>query len=81
MSTCVKAWSRVWPYCIRPQNVLLILADLFLSRWIPTHFRSDHSPELIASMLRRWMNALKVAPFSIELRLPRETVYIESFNE
>jgi transposase InsO family protein len=51
---------------IRSQDVLLILAELFLSRGIPTHIRSDHGPEFIASTLRQWLNALQVAPLSIE---------------
>ena len=31
---------------IRSQDVLLILAELFLSRGTPTHIRSDHGPNL-----------------------------------
>ena len=41
---------------IRSQDVLLILADLFLSRGIPTHIRSDNGPEFIAITLRHWLN-------------------------
>ena len=36
---------------IRSHDVLLILADLFLSRGIPTHIRSDNGPEFIARKL------------------------------
>jgi putative transposase len=47
---------------IRSQDVLLILADLFLSHGIPMHIRSDNGPEFIASKLRQWLTALQVAP-------------------
>ena len=51
---------------IRSQDVLLILAELFLSRGIPTPLRSDHGPDFIASTLRRWLKMLTVEPLSIE---------------
>ena len=57
---------------IRSQDVLWILAELFLSRGIPTHIRSDNGPECIASTLRHWLNALQVAPLSIEPGSPWE---------
>jgi putative transposase len=65
---------------IRSQDVLLILADLFLSRGIPTHIRSDNGPEFIACKLREWLNALQVAPLYIEPGSPWENGYVESFN-
>ena len=65
---------------IRSQDVLLILADLFLSHGIPTHIRSDNGPEFIACKLREWLNALQVAPLYIEPGSPWENGYVESFN-
>ena len=65
---------------IRSQDVLLILADLFLSRGIPTHIRSDNGPEFIARKLRHWLTALQVAPLYIEPGSPWENGYCESFN-
>ena len=65
---------------IRSHDVLLILADLFLSRGIPTHIRSDHGPEFIARTLRHWLKALNVAPLYIEPGSPWENGYIESVN-
>jgi transposase InsO family protein len=65
---------------IRAQDVLLILAELFLSRGIPTHIRSDHGPECIARKLRQWLNALEVAPLYIEPGSPWENGYVESCN-
>ena len=65
---------------IRSHDVLLILADLFLSRGIPTHIRSDNGPEFIARQLRRWLKTLQVEPLYIEAGSPWENGYIESFN-
>jgi transposase InsO family protein len=65
---------------IRSQDVLLILADLFLSHGIPTHIRSDNGPEFIARKLRQWLTALQVTPLYIEPGSPWENGYCESFN-
>jgi len=65
---------------IRSQDVLLILAELFLSHGIPTHIRSDNGPEFIARKLRQWLTALQVAPLYIEPGSPWENGYCESFN-
>ena len=66
---------------IRSQDVLLILADLFLSRGIPAPIRSDNGPEFIASKLQRWLKTLQVDPLYIEPGSPWEKGYIESYNE
>jgi putative transposase len=47
---------------IRSRDVLSILAELFLSRGIPTHIRPVHGPEFIARQLRRWLKTLQVEP-------------------
>ena len=65
---------------IRSHDVLLILADLFLSHGIPTHIRSDNGPEFIAIKLRQWLKHLNVAPLYIEPGSPWENGYVESFN-
>jgi transposase InsO family protein len=65
---------------IRSHDMLLILAELFLRRGIPTHIRSDHGPEFIARKLRHWLNALQVTPLYIEPGSPWENGYCESFN-
>ena len=65
---------------IRSHDVLLILADLFLSRGIPTHIRSDNGPEFIARKLRHWLTARQVAPLYTEPGSPWENGYCESFN-
>jgi transposase InsO family protein len=65
---------------IRSHDVLVILADLFLRHGIPTPIRSDNGPEFLARKLRHWLNALQVAPLSIEPGSPWENGYGESFN-
>jgi putative transposase len=65
---------------IRSQDLLLILADLFLSHEIPTHIRSDDGPEFMAIKLKQWLKHLNVTPLYIEPGSPWENGYIESFN-
>jgi len=65
---------------IRSQDVILTLADLFLSRGIPKHIRSDNGPEFIAKKLQHWLNDLEVKPLFIQPGSPWENGYCESFN-
>lgn len=51
---------------IRSQDVILILADLFLKHGIPKHIRSDNGPEFIAKKLVAWMKSLEVQPLFIQ---------------
>ena len=62
------------------QEVILLLAELFLQRGVPQHIRSDNGPECIAIKLRQWLKQLGVAPLYIEPGSPWENGYIESFN-
>lgn len=65
---------------IRSQDVILILADLFLKHGIPQHIRSDNGPEFIAKKLVNWMKSLEVKPLFIQPGSPWENGYCESFN-
>ena len=65
---------------IRSQDVILVLAELFLSRGKPQHIRSDNGPEFIAKRLRHWLTSLQVKPLFIEPGSPWENGYVESFN-
>ena len=65
---------------IRSDEVIHILADLFLKHGIPKHIRSDNGPEFIAKKLLKWFNTLGVAPLFIEPGSPWENGYCESFN-
>jgi len=62
------------------QEVILLLADLFLHHGVPQHTRSDNGPEFIARKLRGWLKTLQVKPLYIEPGSPWENGYIESFN-
>mgnify|MGYP001818820665 FL=1 len=61
-------------------EVIESLADLFLSRGLPTYIRSDNGPEFTAKEVREWLGRLEVAPLFIEPGSPRENGYVESFN-
>jgi putative transposase len=65
---------------IRSQDVIFVLADLFIEHGTPTHIRSDNGPEFIAKKLRKWFKDLKVEPLFIEPGSPWENGYCESFN-
>jgi len=65
---------------INSQNIIFILADLFLTRGIPEHIRSDNGPEFIAKKLNLWFDILDVKPLFIEPGSPWENGYCESFN-
>lgn len=61
-------------------DVLETLADLFLTRGVPSFIRSDNGPEFIAKILREWLGRLGVETLYIEPGSPWENGYIESFN-
>lgn len=65
---------------IRSQDVIFVLADLFLARGIPEFIRSDNGPEFVAKKLMAWFKVLQVKPLFIEPGSPWENGYCESFN-
>lgn len=65
---------------IRSQDVIFILADLFIEHGIPEHIRSDNGPEFVAKKLMQWFKVLDVKPLFIEPGSPWENGYCESFN-
>ena len=65
---------------IRSQDVIFILADLFLQKGCPQFIRSDNGPEFIAKKLKNWLDDLEVQPLYIEPGSPWENGYCESFN-
>ena len=62
------------------EDVLDQLTELFVSRGVPEHLRSDNGPEFTAQAVRRWLSRLDVKPAFIEPGSPWENGYIESFN-
>ncbi len=65
---------------ISAQDVIERLAELFLTRGIPEHIRSDNGPEFTAKAVREWLVRLGVRTLFIEPGSPWENGYIESFN-
>jgi putative transposase len=61
-------------------DVLWVLADLFLEYGIPEHIRSDNGPEFVAKAVREWLSDIGVTTLFIEPGSPWENGYIESFN-
>lgn len=62
------------------QNVIETLAELFISRGIPEHIRSDNGAEFTAKVIRKWLAKVGVKTLYIEPGSPWENGYIESFN-
>ena len=60
-------------------DVIECLAELFVSRGLPNHLRSDNGPEFTAKAVREWLGRLEVAPLFIEPGSPWENGYVESF--
>jgi putative transposase len=56
------------------------LTELFCSRGIPEHIRSDNGSEFTARLIRRWLSDLGAKTVYIEPGSPWENGYIESFN-
>ncbi len=56
------------------------LTELFCSRGVPEHIRSDNGSEFTAKSIRKWLNDLGAKTLFIEPGSPWENGYIESFN-
>ena len=61
-------------------DVIDVLSELFLTRGIPGHIRSDHGPEFIAEAVRSWIAAVGAKMAYIAPASPWENGYVESFN-
>ena len=61
-------------------DVLQVLADLFVERGPPDHIRSDNGPEFAAKAVRDWFGQVGVKTLFIEPGSPWENGYNESFN-
>jgi transposase InsO family protein len=75
---------------ITAEDVLDLLAELFVVRGVPRHVRSDYGPEFLAQAVRSWLertgsNTLYIAPWengyaeSFHSRLPDELLNVEEF--
>ena len=61
-------------------DVLAVLAALFVARGVPEHIRSDNGPELAAKAVRGWLARLGVGTLFIEPGSPWENGSCESSN-
>ena len=61
-------------------DVIEVLSELFITRGLPNHIRSDNGPEFTSRAIRQWLNNLEVGPLFIEPGSPWENGYNESFN-
>ncbi len=62
------------------RGVAEVLIDLFTTRGVPKHIRSDNGPEFIAKEVRQWLAGVETATLYIEPGSPWENAYSESFN-
>ncbi len=65
---------------LRPDDVLHVLAELFVRHGPPKHIRSDNGSEFTAKAVRGWLDTIGVKTLSIEPGSPWENGYNESFN-
>ena len=61
-------------------EVLEVLAGLFVARGAPEHVRSDNGPEFAATAVRGWLARLGVGTLFIEPGSPWENGHCESLN-
>ena len=83
--TVVEEYSRaclaiVVARRLRSTEVLETLAELFVTQGLPAHSRSANGPEVTATRIRLWLDALQVQTLCIEPGSPWENGYVESFN-
>lgn len=65
---------------LNSQDVLAVLAQLFLERGVPEHIRSDNGGEFTAKAVRKWLGTMNAKTLYIEPGSPWENGYNESFN-
>lgn len=67
-------------YCLKSDDVMAVLTELFTIRGIPDHIRSDNGSEFTATSIRQWLARLGIKTLYIEPGSPWENGYNESFN-
>lgn len=65
---------------IKSDDVLAVLAELFIRYAPPEHIRSDNGAEFTAIAMRGWLGRIGVKTLYIEPGSPWENGYCESFN-
>ena len=64
---------------LKAEVVLDSLVEIFRTRGVPTHIRSDNGPEFVAHAIQRWLANVDVETLYIEPASPWENGYAESF--
>lgn len=67
-------------YKLKSDDVMDVLTDLFITRGMPDHIRSDNGAEFTAKAIKDWLPKLNVKTLYIEPGSPWENGYNESFN-
>jgi putative transposase len=65
---------------LKAADVIDVLADLFITRGVPAHIRSDNGPEFAAIAVKGWITGVGAKTAYIEPGSPWENGYVESFN-
>lgn len=65
---------------MKANEVIEVLAELFVVRGVPRYIRSDNGPEFVAGSIGRCLNYAGVQTLYIEPGSPCENGYAESFN-
>ncbi len=79
-SSAANAWPCMPLRRFRSNDVIDVLADLFIEHGPPKHIRSDNGPEFVVKAVREWLGRLGATTFYIEPGSPWENGYIESFH-
>lgn len=67
-------------YKLKSDDVMDTLSDLFITKGIPDHIRSDNGSEFTAKSIKTWLKRLGVKTLYIGPGSPWENGYNESFN-
>ena len=67
-------------YSLKSDDVMDVLTDLFITRGIPDHIRSDNGAEFTSKSIQAWLPKLGVKTLYITPGSPWENGYNESFN-
>jgi putative transposase len=67
-------------YKLKAQDVLDVLAELFITEGVPEYIRSDNGSEFTAKKVQDWLKVLGVKTAYITLGSPWENGYCERFN-
>lgn len=67
-------------YTLKSDDVMATLTELFITRGIPDHIRSDNGAEFTAHAIQSWLKTLRVKTLFITPGSPWENGYNESFN-